>query len=237
MSFADRVLLWLHIAFVVFAIGPATAAIMSTPRYIRGRNLAVTAYLYRITRVFSAATLGVLLFGIILANTEHKISQPWVTASMTLFVVAAVLLVLIMRDQHKAIDALKIATAEGAGEVAPSAGAAAERTAVEGTARPALTGQAGGSGQAGQPGSEPGPADSAPAPAGTPASPAPGPAADSAPGDTVPAPSAPADGDAGQAAAAGAAHLAAVERGRIASMGGVVSIIWLVTLVLMVWNS
>jgi cytochrome bd-type quinol oxidase subunit 2 len=97
MSFADRVLLWLHIAFVVFAIGPATAAIMSTPRYIRARNLAVTAYLYRITRVFSAASLGVLLFGIVLASTEHKISRPWVTASMTLFVVAAVLLVLIMR--------------------------------------------------------------------------------------------------------------------------------------------
>ena len=35
----------------------------------------------------------------------------------------------------------------------------------------------------------------------------------------------------------GAAHLAAVERGRIATMGGVVSVIWLVILVLMVWNS
>jgi hypothetical protein len=34
-----------------------------------------------------------------------------------------------------------------------------------------------------------------------------------------------------------ARHVAAVERGRIASMGGVVSLIWLVTLVLMVWNS
>jgi hypothetical protein len=237
MPFANRVLLWLHIAFVVFAIGPATAAIMSTPRYIRARNLAVTAYLYRITRVFSAASLGVLLFGIVLASTEHKISLPWVTASMTLFVVAAVLLVLIMRDQHKAIDALKIATAEASGEVAPSAGPAAERMAVKGTARPALAGQAGDSGQAGQPGSAAGPADSWPAPAG----PAPGPA-DSAPGDTVPAPAAsPAGGDAaGQPATArttGAAHLAAVERGRIASMGGVVSIIWLVTLVLMVWNS
>jgi hypothetical protein len=240
MPFADRVLLWLHIAFVMFAIGPATAAIMSTPRYIRARNLAVTAYLYRITRIFSAASLGVFLFGIILASTEHKISRPWVSASMTLFVVAAVLLVLIMRDQHKAIDALRIATAEDAGEVAPSAAAAAERTAVEGTGRPALAGQASGSGQAGQSGSAAGAPGSAPAPPGTAAGPAPEPAADSAPGDTVPA-SSPADGDAvGRAATAstaGAAHIAAVERGRIASMGGVVSIIWLVILVLMVWSS
>ena len=39
------------------------------------------------------------------------------------------------------------------------------------------------------------------------------------------------------APAAEAGHLAAVERGRIATMGGVVSVIWLVILVLMVWNS
>jgi hypothetical protein len=32
-------------------------------------------------------------------------------------------------------------------------------------------------------------------------------------------------------------HIANVERGRIASIGGVVSLIWLVILVLMVWNS
>jgi hypothetical protein len=34
-----------------------------------------------------------------------------------------------------------------------------------------------------------------------------------------------------------APHIANVERGRIASMTGVVSLIWLAILVLMVWNS
>ena len=34
-----------------------------------------------------------------------------------------------------------------------------------------------------------------------------------------------------------ASHIANVERGRIVSMGGVVSLIWLVILVLMVWNA
>jgi hypothetical protein len=203
MSFANRLLLWLHIGFVIFAIGPVTVATMSTPRYIRTRNLAVTAYLYRITRVFSVVSLGVLLFGIILANTEHKISHPWVTASMTLFVVAAVLLVLIMRDQHKAIDAMKLEPGEVGTAVAvavaaaPAAGAAGET-----------------------------PPDEGPAVA--------------EPGDTTAEPAAP-EGPAGPAAhapgAARAAHVAAVERGRIAMMGGVVSLIWLVTLVLMVWNS
>jgi hypothetical protein len=43
---------------------------------------------------------------------------------------------------------------------------------------------------------------------------------------------------AGHAADAAAipVHMANVERGRIAMMGGVVSVIWLVVLVLMVWN-
>jgi hypothetical protein len=36
--------------------------------------------------------------------------------------------------------------------------------------------------------------------------------------------------------AALAAHIASVERGRIAAMGGVVNLIWLVILVLMVWQ-
>jgi hypothetical protein len=47
----------------------------------------------------------------------------------------------------------------------------------------------------------------------------------------------------GQAATAAAdpataspTHLASVERGRIAMIGGVVSLIWLVVLVLMIWN-
>lgn len=191
MSFANRVLLWLHIGFVVFAIGPVTVATMSTPRYIRTRNLAVTAYLYRITRVFSAISLGVLLFGIILANTEHKISHPWVSVSMTLFVVAAVLLVLIMRDQHRALDAMRLE----AGEAPPGAAVAVAAQAP------------GASAQAGQ--------------------------AEPEPGDTAAGPAAP---EAGTTEAA-RAHVAAVERGRIAMMGGVVSLIWLVTLVLMVWNS
>ena len=42
---------------------------------------------------------------------------------------------------------------------------------------------------------------------------------------------------AAEPAAAIPAHLATVERGRIAMLGGVVSLIWLVILVLMVWNS
>jgi len=179
MSFTDRLLLWFHLGFVVFTIGPVTIATMSTPRYIRAGNVGVLRYLSRMTRVFGAASLGVLLFGIIAGQSLHDMTKTWITASMTLFVVAVVLLVLIMRDQHRAIVALEGATAPAV--AAPAATAAAQS----------------GAGQ--PPAPEPAPADAQPA--------------------------------------AAAGHVATVERGRIASMAGVVSLIWLVILVLMVWNS
>src|ERR1700735_5635006 len=132
MSFTDRLLVWFHIGFVIFAIGPVTVATLSTPRYIRARNVGVLRYLSRMTRIFGAASLGVLLFGIIAGQSLHDMTKTWVTASLTLFVVALVLLVLIMRDQHKAIAALEgsLATAPAAntGEAAaaaPAAGSAA----------------------------------------------------------------------------------------------------------------
>jgi len=183
MSFADRLVLWLHIGFAIFTIGPVTVAIMSTPRYIRQRNLVIVRYLYRTTRIFAIFSLGVLTAGLILARLRSDFSKPWLTVSLTLFVVSLVLLVLIMRDQHRAIAALEDAQA------------------------PAES------------------ADGAPEAAG----PAGAPPADAAAGDPGPAqlPGGP-DG--------ASAHPGHVERGRIASLGGVVALIWLVVLVLMVWN-
>jgi hypothetical protein len=202
MSFTDRLLLWFHIGFVIFAIGPVTIATMSTPRYIRARNVGVLRYLSRMTRIFGAASLGVLLFGIIAGQSLHEMTKTWVTASLTLFVVALVLLLLIMRDQHKAIAAVEgsLAAAPGAntGEAAAMAPAASSATA-------------------GHP--EPTAADVEPAPAGEPVS-----------GSTA------TGGAATGTATAARVHVATVERGRIASLAGVVSLIWLVILVLMVWR-
>ena len=61
MSFTDRLVLWLHIGLAIFTIGPVTLAIMSTPRYIRRRNLVILRYLYRVTRLFAILCLGVLI--------------------------------------------------------------------------------------------------------------------------------------------------------------------------------
>src|SRR5215472_8071636 len=166
MSFADRLVLWLHIAFAIFTIGPVALAISSTPRYIRRRNIPVLRYLSRITAIFTAASLLVLVFGIVLGNIVRAFSRPWLTVSMTLFVVAIVLLVLIVRDQRKAIRAItELAPDEKAG------GGTDREERVE-------------SGQHGDDGTGQQPAE--------------------------------------------AAHTASVERGRIAALGGVVNLLWLV---------
>ena len=184
MSAIERLVLWLHVAFVIFTIGPVTVAIMSSPRAIRTRNAVVLQHLLVMTRIFGTASLGVLIFGIILGQQRHELSKAWLTVSITLFVVALVLLVLIMRDQRRALAALKLADKQPV--PAP---------------QPAVAGEPAGA--------EPGTAEEEAATA-------------------EPAAAAP---------VTAASHIANVERGRIVSMGGVVSLIWLVILVLMVWNA
>src|ERR1039458_7782597 len=129
MSFTDRLVLWLHVGFVIFAIGPVAVAISSTPRYIRRRDLPVVRYLSRITTAFTIASLGVIVMGIVLAQEGKDFSRPWLTASMTLYLVAVVLLVLIIRDQRKAIKALDGSVAVAAGPAtATAAGPPAPRS-------------------------------------------------------------------------------------------------------------
>jgi hypothetical protein len=201
MSFADHAILWLHVTAAVFTIGPGTAAIMSTPRFIRKRNPVIVGYLLRTTRIYSFGTLFTLAFGIILTAMTHKFSQWWISVSLTLFVVAFVLLLLIMRDQRKALSALdRAAGAAVADGVEDSAHVADPGAALE-------AGPADGTEQALAEADRPATGGAQPAGTGT------------------------------QRTAAQADRLiAAVERGRIVSLGGVTALIWLVILVLMAWH-
>ena len=191
MSFGDHAILWLHITAAVFTIGPGTAAIMSTPRYIRTQNSVVVGYLFRTTRIYSFASLLILIFGLILTGMTHKFSQWWITVSLTLFVVAFILLMMILRDQRRALTALDAAAGAAVADAvedipAPAPAGAVPALAVADADKPAVT-------------------------AGT------------RPAATT-------------TAVAADVRLAAVERGRIASIGGVTTLIWLVILVLMVWH-
>lgn len=210
MSFSQHLVLWLHVAFVIFTIGPATMAIMSTPRYIRKRDFRILRYLTRMTLIFGIGSLGVLIAGIVLSSMIGKAAKPWIIISETLFVVTVLLLGLIQRDQRHAIKALE-AAADTAAHVGAPATQAAEAAG-------------GGSGQLPAEPARPGVQADAGASQGT--------------GPQQPAGGQPAiDQGHGDATSAIPAHLANVERGRIAMIGGVVTVIWLVVLVLMVWNS
>lgn len=110
MSPLDHLLLWLHIGFAIFALGPLTAVTSVTPRYIRARDLSVLRYLHRATRIFGLLTIGVFLFGLLLGRSA--LGAPYLSVSMTLFVVAAVLLVIVERDQRTAIAALSTESPE-----------------------------------------------------------------------------------------------------------------------------
>jgi hypothetical protein len=224
MSFSQHLVLWLHVAFVIFTIGPVTLAIMSTPRYIRKRDIRILRYLARMTLIFGIGSVGILIVGIVLSSMLGKTAKPWVIISETLFVVTVLLLGLIQRDQRKAIRALETA-ARLTGPAGPST---------------ALAGSAAGSELPGEPASQAQPALAEPVPAqasagagldqrsGAEPSAGAGQAAGQQPGTG--------GGEAPEAAAAIPAHMANVERGRIAMIGGVVTVIWLVVLVLMVWN-
>jgi hypothetical protein len=205
MSFADHAVLWLHLVAAIFTIGPGTAAIMSTPRYIRRQNTVLVGYLYRTTRIYSIAALLTLIFGAVLAGMTHKFSQWWISVSLTLFVVAFVLLILIIRDQRTALTALTAAddtVAAGQSEAARSADAARASAQAADVGATAQEGQ-----QTAAAGGE---------------QPATAVASDARPELTT-------DPRTGL-------RLATVERGRIARMGGITAVIWLVILVLMVWH-
>lgn len=196
MSSSDRLLLILHVGFAIFTLGPLTAATMATPRYIRRHDVAVLRYLTRITRIYGLGTLGIFLFGIFLAHGD--LARVWLSASMTLFVVAFVLLVLVERDQRRAVHALEVAIAAGRIALPERVGRRSEAAATSGddevktTTEPDQTG-----GEAAKRDEEDEAKDVAPR----------------RPEDDI----------------------ARVERGRIASISGVVALIWLVILFLMIW--
>ena len=126
MSSSERLFLILHIGFAIFTLGPLTAATMATPRYIRRREVTVVRYLNRATRIYGIATLGIFLFGLFLA--KGMFNRAWLSASMTLFIVALVLLFIVERDQRGAVRALEAAAGQAPAVPEPTAEPAEKAT-------------------------------------------------------------------------------------------------------------
>ncbi len=249
MSFTDRLLLWLHVGFAIFTLGPVAAAMMATPRYIRTRDLAVLRYLRRTTGIFGALSVGVFLFGLLLGRSDFN--KAWFSAAMTLFVVSAALLVLVFRDQRRAINAIAKAMAVGGSTPArPSGPTAAPGSAPhagipDGPEAHQADPDRGAGAEAAEPG-RPYAADKTSSSAAdqplTAAADKPSSAAADQASSSEDKPSAaPSQASAAadkprSTAATISSQVASVEKGRIASLAGVISVIWLVILVLMVWH-
>src|SRR6266516_4728112 len=242
MSFTDRLLLWLHVGFAIFTLGPVAAAMMATPRYIRTRDLAVLRYLRRTTGIFGALSVGVFLFGLLLGRSDFN--KAWFSAAMTLFVVSAALLVLVFRDQRRAINAIAKAMAVGGSTPArPSGPTAAPGSAPhagipDGPEAHQADPDRGAGAEAAEPG-RPYAADKTSSSAAD----QPLTAAADKPSSAAADPASSSEDKASAApdkprstAATISSQVASVEKGRIASLAGVISVIWLVILVLMVWH-
>src|SRR5262249_57011079 len=80
-SFPDRLWIWLHVAFVIFTIGPVAIAILSTPRYIRTPNTPVLRYMLRTTRTLGAPSLAAPASGSWAGMCQDKLESSWATTA------------------------------------------------------------------------------------------------------------------------------------------------------------
>jgi uncharacterized membrane protein len=108
-----KVFLALHVLLAIFLIGPLAMIPMTALRSIRRRQAAQLHGAARQTMIYGLASIAVFLLGFAIVGTEpaaHKISlgAPWLTISMTLYVIALVLVLAVlvpsMRGAAKLID-------------------------------------------------------------------------------------------------------------------------------------
>ena len=96
----------LHIAAAIFLIGPLTFATSVSARLIRQgeQGDAVLRWAHRATQFYGLGTILVGLLGLGLVRGDITFNQFWVSASLTLFVVAmGLIFAIIERDQRAAI--------------------------------------------------------------------------------------------------------------------------------------
>lgn len=111
--------LFAHITTAVFLIGPLTVAAAASPAAIRGgaTNLPLLGWLTRTVRLTGIGSVVVFGLGLALVRDGYDFSQAWLSASMTLFLVAAGLSVGLLEKDQRAAAALL----EGGGTAEPQA--------------------------------------------------------------------------------------------------------------------
>ena len=114
------VLVVLHVLAAILLVGPSVVVSSASARALRGgaQALPLARWLVRSTTVYGLGTLLVVALGMALVPVAgHDYGDAWISASMTLSLVAVgVLLAVVLPSQRKGVAALE--RGEGAGEQA-----------------------------------------------------------------------------------------------------------------------
>lgn len=211
-------LVTLHVVFVVFVIGPQVMWPMTGLRAIRTGDAKLTRLAARQTMAYAGASLLVFGFGVAAvpfesrkADPEYDFASPWLTISMTLYVIGVLLIVLLVAP---ALSKAAHLLAEPAISAEP-AGKAVEKAAEP---KPSLT-KADAEDESDDDAED---TDSA------------GDAEADKPGDDEPKNEAEHRSEAGVERSGTGATSVAVLRSRVAAIGGIVSLLYLAIAVLMV---
>jgi hypothetical protein len=115
-----NVLLIAHVFAAVLFIGPSTVATSAFPRYADADGYAVAVALHRISRVYGFGSIAVAAFGLVMAIDQSLFGELWVDISLTLFIVATVvLLALVVPAEAGILRILDPAGARATGSVRP----------------------------------------------------------------------------------------------------------------------
>ncbi len=115
-----KFLVTLHVLTAIFIIGPLVAAPMTALRAVRHRDASVLRDHTRQTLFYGLGSLAVFLFGlaIIPTSSRYDFGSTWITISMTLYIIAIVLILAVLVPTMRRIGAIL-----GSGVLGPDAAA------------------------------------------------------------------------------------------------------------------
>lgn len=123
-----KVLLTLHVLLAIFLIGPLAMIPMTSLRSIRRRDAVAVHGTARQTMIYGLGSIVVFLLGFGLVGLKpdwFSLGDPWITISMTLYVIALILVLAVLvpglRKAGKLIDAAVPGAEKGKADDEPPA--------------------------------------------------------------------------------------------------------------------